>query len=202
MSLRARLAEGDAIVALGAVDGLTARIAERAGVEALYHGGYALAAHQFGVPDVGLVGRAEVVESVRRMRAATSLPDRGRRRHGVRERVRRLAHGAGARGGGRERDPDRGPGRAEALRAHGGQGGDPTRRDGAEGPCGRRRPALRRDGDRRADGRAPGDGARRRHRQMQRVRRGRRRPPVRRRSTDAEEYERSRRAARRRASRT
>ena len=74
VSLRARLAEGDAVVALGAVDGLTARIAERAGVEALYHGGYALAAHQFGVPDVGLVGRAEVVESVRRMRAATSLP--------------------------------------------------------------------------------------------------------------------------------
>ncbi len=74
MSLRARLAEGDAVVALGAVDGLSARSAERAGVEALYHGGYALAAHHFGVPDVGLVGRAEVVESVRRMRAATSLP--------------------------------------------------------------------------------------------------------------------------------
>ena len=47
VSLRARLAVGDAVVALGAVDGLTARIAERAGVEALYHGGYALAAHQF-----------------------------------------------------------------------------------------------------------------------------------------------------------
>lgn len=74
MSLRQRLAEGPALVALGAHDGLTARIAERAGVEALYHGGYALAAHHFGLPDVGLVGRAEVVESVRRMRAATSLP--------------------------------------------------------------------------------------------------------------------------------
>ena len=54
--------------------GLTARIAERAGIEALYHGGYALAAHHFGLPDVGLVGRAEVVESVRRMRAAMALP--------------------------------------------------------------------------------------------------------------------------------
>jgi 2-methylisocitrate lyase-like PEP mutase family enzyme len=73
-SLRSRLAEGGAVVALGAHDGLTARIAERAGVEALYHGGYALAAHHFGLPDVGLVGRAEVVESVRRMRAATDLP--------------------------------------------------------------------------------------------------------------------------------
>lgn len=73
-SLRTRLSEPGAIVALGAHDGLTARIAERAGVEALYHGGYALAAHHFGLPDVGLVGRAEVVESVRRMRAATDLP--------------------------------------------------------------------------------------------------------------------------------
>jgi 2-methylisocitrate lyase-like PEP mutase family enzyme len=73
-SLRARLAEPGAVVALGAHDGLTAKIAERAGVEALYHGGYALAAHHFGVPDVGLVGRAEVVESVRRMRGATDLP--------------------------------------------------------------------------------------------------------------------------------
>lgn len=73
-SLRSRLSEAGAIVALGAHDGLTARIAERAGVEALYHGGYATAAHHFGLPDVGLVGRAEVVESVRRMRAATDLP--------------------------------------------------------------------------------------------------------------------------------
>jgi 2-methylisocitrate lyase-like PEP mutase family enzyme len=73
-SLRSRLTEHGAVVALGAHDGLTARIAERAGVEALYHGGYALAAHHFGLPDVGLVGRAEVVESVRRMRAATDLP--------------------------------------------------------------------------------------------------------------------------------
>ena len=73
-SLRSRLTEPGAVVALGAHDGLTARIAERAGIEALYHGGYATAAHHFGLPDVGLVGRAEVVESVRRMRAATDLP--------------------------------------------------------------------------------------------------------------------------------
>ena len=73
-SLRSRLSEPGAVVALGAHDGLTAKIAERAGIEALYHGGYATAAHHFGLPDVGLVGRAEVVESVRRMRAATDLP--------------------------------------------------------------------------------------------------------------------------------
>ncbi len=74
MSLRARIAEPSALIAIGAHDGLTAKIAERAGCEAIYHGGYALAAHHFGLPDVGLVGRAEVVESVRRMRAVTTLP--------------------------------------------------------------------------------------------------------------------------------
>ena len=73
-NLRSRLSEPGAIVALGAHDGLTARIAQRAGIEALYHGGYATAAHHFGLPDVGLIGRAEVVESVRRVRAATDLP--------------------------------------------------------------------------------------------------------------------------------
>lgn len=73
-SLRSRLSEPGAIVALGAHDGLTARIADRSGIEAIYHGGYATAAHHFGLPDVGLVGRAEVVESVRRVRAATDLP--------------------------------------------------------------------------------------------------------------------------------
>ena len=60
-SLRSRLSEPGAVVALGAHDGLTARIADRAGIEALYHGGYATAAHHFGLPDVGLIGRAEVV---------------------------------------------------------------------------------------------------------------------------------------------
>jgi 2,3-dimethylmalate lyase len=74
MSLRSRLGQPEALVALGAHDGLTATLAERAGIEAIYHGGYALAAHHFGLPDVGLVGRAEVVESVRRMRAVTELP--------------------------------------------------------------------------------------------------------------------------------
>jgi len=73
-SLRDRLSDPGAVVALGAHDGLTARIAERSGIEAIYHGGYATAAHHFGLPDVGLVGRAEMVESVRRVRAATRLP--------------------------------------------------------------------------------------------------------------------------------
>ena len=73
-SLRDRLSDPGAVVALGAPPGRTARVAARAGIEAIDHGGYSTAAHHFGLPDVGLVGRAEVVESVRRMRAATGLP--------------------------------------------------------------------------------------------------------------------------------
>lgn len=73
-TLRSLLSRPEPLIALGAHDGLTATIAERTGIEALYHGGYALAAHHFGLPDIGIVGRAEVVESVRRMRAVTSLP--------------------------------------------------------------------------------------------------------------------------------
>ena len=127
-SLRTRLAEPGAIVALGAHDGLTARIAERAGVEALYHGGYALAAHHFGLPDVGprrpRRGRRERPPHARRDRPA----DHRRRRHRLRLRGRRVADGARARGRRRQRRADRGPGLAQALRPHGGQGGDPAAR--------------------------------------------------------------------------
>jgi 2-methylisocitrate lyase-like PEP mutase family enzyme len=67
MSLRDRLSEPRILAALGSHDALTARIAEREGVEALYHGGYAAAAHHHGLPDIGLVGMAEMVESARRV---------------------------------------------------------------------------------------------------------------------------------------
>jgi len=73
-TIRALLDGGDGIVvALGAHDGLQARLAEQAGARALYHGSYAVASAH-GVPDTGLVGRGETVASVFRMAAATSLP--------------------------------------------------------------------------------------------------------------------------------
>jgi 2-methylisocitrate lyase-like PEP mutase family enzyme len=74
VTLRDRLAQDRILVAVGAHDGLTARIAEQAGLEAVYHGGFAVSAHHHGVPDVGLVGLAEMAESVGRVRSATSLP--------------------------------------------------------------------------------------------------------------------------------
>lgn len=73
-TLRERIQEPQILVAMGVHDGLTARIAERAGFEAFYHGGYAVAAHQFGLPDIGLIALHEMVESLGRVTSVTSVP--------------------------------------------------------------------------------------------------------------------------------
>jgi 2-methylisocitrate lyase-like PEP mutase family enzyme len=73
-SLRERLSDPRILVAVGAHDGLTATLAERAGFEAVYQGGYAVAAHHHGLPDIGLVGLSDVAESLRRMTAVAAVP--------------------------------------------------------------------------------------------------------------------------------
>jgi 2-methylisocitrate lyase-like PEP mutase family enzyme len=73
-SLRERLEDPRIVVALGVHDGLTARIAERAGIEVFYHSGYGAAATHHGLPDIGIVGLAEMVESVRRITAVSGTP--------------------------------------------------------------------------------------------------------------------------------
>ena len=73
-SLRERLSDPRILVAVGAHDGLTATLAERAGFEAVYQGGYAVAAHHHGLPDIGLVGLSDVAESLRRMTAVAAIP--------------------------------------------------------------------------------------------------------------------------------
>ena len=73
-SLRERLTEQRIVVAVGAHDGLTATLAQRAGFEAVYHGGYAVAAHHHGLPDIGLVGLGEVAASLLRMTAVANVP--------------------------------------------------------------------------------------------------------------------------------
>lgn len=74
MTLRERLQQPEILVALGAHDGLTARIAQQAGIEAIYQGGYAVAAHHHGLPDIGIVGLAHAVEALGRMKAVCDLP--------------------------------------------------------------------------------------------------------------------------------
>jgi 2-methylisocitrate lyase-like PEP mutase family enzyme len=73
-ALRARLNGPRALLAIGAHDPLTALIAQQAGFEAVYHGGYAVSAHQHGLPDIGLVGLSDISQSVRRITAQTTIP--------------------------------------------------------------------------------------------------------------------------------
>jgi 2-methylisocitrate lyase-like PEP mutase family enzyme len=63
-SLRARLSRPPILVAPGIYDPLTALIAEKAGFEALYVSGAAIAYTRLGRPDIGLVSLTEVTETV------------------------------------------------------------------------------------------------------------------------------------------
>ncbi|MCL6649396.1 MAG: oxaloacetate decarboxylase [Chloroflexi bacterium] len=72
--LRARLAEPGILIVPGVVDAITARLVEEAGFPAVYLTGAGLANAQFGLPDLGLIGLAEVAEQTVRIAEATSLP--------------------------------------------------------------------------------------------------------------------------------
>ena len=63
-TLRARLSRPPILIAPGIYDPLTALIAERAGFEALYVSGAAIAYTRLGRPDIGLVSMNEVVDTV------------------------------------------------------------------------------------------------------------------------------------------
>ena len=63
-TLRTRLARPPILVAPGVYDPLTALIAEKAGFEALYVSGAAIAYTRLGRPDIGLVSMSEVVDTV------------------------------------------------------------------------------------------------------------------------------------------
>jgi 2-methylisocitrate lyase-like PEP mutase family enzyme len=69
--LKARLAKG-VLVAPGAYDALTARIAAQAGVEAVYMTGFGVAGSHLGVPDIGIVSATEMIERVRALAAAAA----------------------------------------------------------------------------------------------------------------------------------
>jgi 2-methylisocitrate lyase-like PEP mutase family enzyme len=72
--LRERLATGEVLLVGGAYNALVARIYERAGFEALYTGGYAAAAANFALPDIGLMTQTEMCGHVERISKAVSLP--------------------------------------------------------------------------------------------------------------------------------
>ena len=73
-SLRARLTRPPIVIAPGVYDPLTSLIAERAGFEALYVSGAAIAYTRLGRPDIGLVSMTEVADTVALIRDRVAAP--------------------------------------------------------------------------------------------------------------------------------
>ncbi len=71
VSLLSRLQQAEILIAPGVYDALGASIAEQAGFEALYLSGASLAYSRLGGPDIGLLGLAEVSDSLRHIRERT-----------------------------------------------------------------------------------------------------------------------------------
>ncbi|MEI9929345.1 MAG: isocitrate lyase/PEP mutase family protein [Rhizomicrobium sp.] len=69
-SLDAILKNDASVIVPGAFDALSARLAMQAGARAVYMTGFGVAGAAFGVPDIGLVSAAEMVERVRVLASA------------------------------------------------------------------------------------------------------------------------------------
>lgn len=72
--LRDLLRRNQPLVAAGAYDGLSARMAAQAGFEAVYASGSSISASLLGQPDVGLTTFTEMADQVRRMSAVVDVP--------------------------------------------------------------------------------------------------------------------------------
>ena len=58
----------------GAYDALSAKLVEAAGFDCVYMTGYGTSASLLGLPDIGLVSQAEMVDNARRMAGAVNVP--------------------------------------------------------------------------------------------------------------------------------
>jgi len=72
--LRQALGKERPLLAIGAFDAFTARMAAPAGFHAVYLGSFAAAASMCGLPDFGLLSATEMADHMRRLSAATPLP--------------------------------------------------------------------------------------------------------------------------------
>jgi methylisocitrate lyase len=72
--LRTSMIESKSVQLLGVVNAYAARLAEAAGAKALYLSGAGVANASYGLPDLGMTGLSDVLEDVRRITDATSLP--------------------------------------------------------------------------------------------------------------------------------
>ncbi len=72
--LRALVASGKTIAALGATDALSARLIETHGFEVVYIGSYATAASRFALPDTGLLSLDDLAEQAKSIVNAVRVP--------------------------------------------------------------------------------------------------------------------------------
>src|SRR6185312_7996691 len=72
MDLDSLLERPGLVIVPGAFDALSARVAARAGAKAIYMTGFGVAGTAYGVPDIGLVSAAEMVERARALAAAAA----------------------------------------------------------------------------------------------------------------------------------
>jgi 2,3-dimethylmalate lyase len=72
--LRALLARPEPITAPGCYDALGARLIEEAGFDVIYMTGFGTSASLLGRPDVGLANQGEMVDNIRRIVQASSVP--------------------------------------------------------------------------------------------------------------------------------
>jgi len=72
--LRALLQTGEMLVTPSCGDALTARLIEQAGFRTAFMSGFCVSAQRIGAPDAGLISYGEMVDAVRDICAATTLP--------------------------------------------------------------------------------------------------------------------------------
>ncbi|GHF60763.1 carboxyvinyl-carboxyphosphonate phosphorylmutase [Amycolatopsis bartoniae] len=72
--LRELLAGSEPVLAPGAYDALSARLAEEAGFQTVYMTGFGVTASLLGRPDVGLLTMTEMVDTARRITSAVDVP--------------------------------------------------------------------------------------------------------------------------------
>ncbi|RZI98690.1 MAG: isocitrate lyase/PEP mutase family protein, partial [Rubrivivax sp.] len=73
-ALKARIAQPPLVVAPGVYDGVSARLADRLGFDALYMTGYGVVASFMGLPDAGLATYTDMAGRVAALAAITDTP--------------------------------------------------------------------------------------------------------------------------------
>lgn len=73
-ALRAAIAADEPLVMPGVANAMTALQVEQAGFAAVYLTGAGVSNVEYGVPDVGLIGLADMAEAIRRVAMTTTLP--------------------------------------------------------------------------------------------------------------------------------